>query len=137
MNSQRLSFVKMIAQITWLSGTPCAARANLRVALLDVGFALLQQPLTEVAIDFIYPLLQFVWRNLAEGLGTDGPLNLVQKAAGEGVRAVLNEPDEPVAEHHYRIPSHRCCFHTQSFPGARGLGPAFQLHYDVSFQRVM
>jgi len=52
-----------------------------------------------------------------------GPLNLVQEAAGEGVRAVLNEADESVAEHHDRIPSQRCCFHTLSFPGVEDRPP--------------
>jgi len=43
-----------------------AAPANFHIALLDITLIFVKQPLSQVAIDFIYPLLQFLWRDFVE-----------------------------------------------------------------------
>ena len=55
-----------------------AASANFGIGLLDVRFTLVEQPLSQMVVNFVNPLLQFVGRDIVIGLGTRRSLNLVQ-----------------------------------------------------------
>jgi hypothetical protein len=80
---------------------PCASQTDFAVAMLDVEFVLPQQPLAQVAVDFVNTLSQFMGWNIAEMSDLGTSLNSLLQSPGKCIGVRFDQTNESVGKHHH------------------------------------
>src|SRR5579864_1962779 len=105
---------------------PCASRPDFPVAVLDIEFVLPQQPLAQVAVDFVNTLSQFMGGNIAEMRDLGTGLNSLFQPPGKCIGVSFDQTNESVGKHHHTplvVPffEHEARLHTPSLSAASWL----------------
>lgn len=91
--------------VTERHALPCAARPDFAIAVLDIEFVFSQQPLAQVAIDFINTFSQFMGGDIAEMSDLGTGLNSFFQSARRAHRREIRSDERVCRKTSLRTPS--------------------------------
>jgi hypothetical protein len=81
-----------------------SARADFAVAFFDIELAFAEQPVAQMAVNFVDAPLQILRRHLGVVARELRLLNFFEKPGGESIRVGFDQTDESVGKHHDPYP---------------------------------
>ena len=125
-NSHRFSWLrtKRLDDFTERHVLPGPACTNFAIAIFDIEFMAADQPLAQMAINFVNAFPQFRGRNMKMSYLTAG-VNFPFQSPGECIDVSFDQTNESVRKHHHHrsfslILSHAAQLHTSSLSAAAG-----------------